>query len=310
MRHKEDKKRRSQRISTFRYSPPGMSIALPTDSDSVLGDWAREKEKPAEDRRHIKRRHLFEFSDLPWWPKVFRRILTDFLQTVYHLVRPFNRKLDLITAAVEASGSNRIVDLCSGSGGPWPGMVSEIEARTGKQYEVLLTDKYPDGNIGAQLKSAAGVRYVEEPVDALAVPKELTGTRTLFDAFHHFRPDKARMILRDAVSQQQPIVVFELMRRTIPDLIPMFFAWFHILLVTPFIRPFSLKRLFFTYVIPVAPFIIPFDGIVSTLRGYRAYELMEMATSLEGSEEYTWETGEYKKAGLFPVTYLVGIPKR
>ncbi len=310
MNPKKDKKQRSHRISAFRYSPPGIAIALPADEHALVGDWAQEKEKPSGVKKHIKRRHLFEFTDLAWWPKVFRRMPTDFLQTLIHLVRPFNRKLDLIAAAVEASGTNRVLDLCSGSGGPWRDLLADLEARTGKRYEVLLTDKYPDDNIGARMKGAAGVRYFEESIDAQAVPPELKGTRTIFDALHHFRPDKARMILRDAVSQRQPIVVFEVLRRTIPDLIPMCLGWIHTLLLTPFIRPFSFMRLLFTYVIPLAPFILPWDGIVSILRCYRADELMEMATSVEGSEGYTWETGEYKKAGLFPVTYLVGIPNK
>jgi hypothetical protein len=36
------------------------------------------------------------------------------------------------------------------------------------------------------------------PVDARRVPRELRGTRTLFTSFHHFSPDDARAVLRDA----------------------------------------------------------------------------------------------------------------
>ncbi|MBN1146729.1 MAG: hypothetical protein JXA78_05700 [Anaerolineales bacterium] len=30
----------------------------------------------------MKRIHLFEFTDLPWYPQIFRRIQTDYLQIV------------------------------------------------------------------------------------------------------------------------------------------------------------------------------------------------------------------------------------
>jgi len=34
---------------------------------------------------NMKRIHLFEFTDLPWYPDVFRRIQTDYLQFVASL---------------------------------------------------------------------------------------------------------------------------------------------------------------------------------------------------------------------------------
>jgi hypothetical protein len=38
------------------------------------------------------------------------------------------------------------------------------------------------------------------------------------------------------------------------------------LVLTPFIRPFSLKRMIFTYIIPINIITITFDGIVSVLK--------------------------------------------
>jgi len=51
--------------------------------------------------------------------------------------------------------------------------------------------------------------YLPEPVDVTGVPDELVGFRTLFSAFHHFRPEQARAILGDAVRKHQGIAIFE-----------------------------------------------------------------------------------------------------
>jgi len=41
----------------------------------------------------------------------------------------------------------------------------------------------------------------------MRVPDELTGFRTIFSAFHHFRPEEARAVVADAAHQRQGIAV-------------------------------------------------------------------------------------------------------
>jgi hypothetical protein len=61
--------------------------------------------------------------------------------------------------------------------------------------------------------------------------------------------------------------------------------------------------------IPVTPFVLFFDGLISCLRAYSMEELQEMTSGLE-SRGYRWEIGE-KIGGLLPVriTYLIGSPQ-
>jgi hypothetical protein len=257
----------------------------------------------------LPRIQAFEFTDLPWWPGFLRGLLTDFLQTYTRLVRPFHTKLDLILRATDAAGVDDIVDLCSGAGGPWLGLGDDIQSASGRRLRVLLTDRYPNRGLGQRFESVDGVSYHPESIDARSVPRELAGTRTIFDGFHHFPPDEARAILQDAVSQRQPIVVFEILRRTPGNLLTMTLAWIHALLLTPLVRPFSIVRLLLTYVIPLAPLLIAWDGSISTLRCYTPAELLAMARDTQGGKTYRWEAGEYQQAGMFPVTYLVGYPE-
>ena len=75
------------------------------------------------------------------------------------------------------------------------------------------------------------------------------------------------------------------------------------------IRPFRWSRLFYTYVLPIIPLVLLFDGLVSCLRTYQPRELRELIEGV-AAPEYRWETGEQSGtfAGL-PITYLVGYPR-
>src|SRR5439155_9133857 len=110
----------------------------------------------------------------------------------------------LLRRAIERTKARRIVDLCSGAGGPWSRLAGQVGV------PVLLTDLYPH---------RGGVRDLSlypESVDARKVPEQLDGFRTIFTAFHHFRPVEARAILEDAVRHHQGIGVFEVARRAPP----------------------------------------------------------------------------------------------
>jgi hypothetical protein len=77
-------------------------------------------------------------------------------------------------------------------------------------------------------------------------------------------------------------------------------------LLTPFMHPFRWSRLLWTYVIPVIPFLLWFDGIMSCLRSYSVPELEGLVAGLPRND-YEWKIGE-ERCGLVPiaVTYLIG----
>jgi hypothetical protein len=82
------------------------------------------------------------------------------------------------------------------------------------------------------------------------------------------------------------------------------------LVFTPFIRPFQWSRLLWTYLLPVIPFVLLFDGMVSCLRTYRPLELWQIIEKVVATE-YLWELGEHPGArGKMPITFLIGHPAR
>ena len=79
-----------------------------------------------------------------------------------------------------------------------------------------------------------------------------------------------------------------------------------ILLATPFIRPFRWSHLLWTYIVPVVPIFIAWDGFVSGLRLYSTQELQELVDGLR-SNDYVWGIG--RKPFPHAVTYLIGYPR-
>lgn len=253
----------------------------------------------------MQRHHLFEWEDLPWCPAPIRDGCTDYLRFMLHAGDSYAPIVPELTEALQQSRSPKIVDLCAGGGGPWPRLLPALRA-AGIESKVTLTDRYPNPTSSAALP---GVTYHTDSVDALAVPASLYGFRTLFSSFHHFTPDAGKALIQSAVEAGQPIGIFEATQRSPLCILLMLPTPLFALLATPFIRPFRLSRLLFTYVLPLIPFVILWDGLVSCFRTYTPDELKTMAASIPGSDRYIWEAGLAKGASPLPVTYLIGIPK-
>jgi len=175
---------------------------------------------------------------------------------------------------------------------------------------VCLTDKYPNREAFGRSSRPTdqAITYHPQPVDATRVPGELPGFRTMFTAFHHFRPDQACAVLADVVRQRQGIAVFEATDRSALALLLTLLVPLMVLFMTPFIRPFRWSRLLWTYLIPLMPIVTLFDGLVSCLRTYSVQELHDLTARLEPND-YHWEIGTVKgKTAPIPITYLIGVP--
>ena len=261
----------------------------------------------------MRRIHLFEFTDLPWYPQTFRRIQTDYLQFVATLGSGHKNLIPLFTKAMQHAGTTEIVDLCSGGTGPWMRLQEQFK-QAGLSVSVKLTDKYPNPEVVQKWAEAArqGIEYLAEPVDATKVPPHLKGMRTLFEGFHHFRFEQAQSILQDAVEKRVAIGIFEASLKPPLGLFLLLLAplmtLVSYLLMTPFITPRTLSRFFWTYLVPVVPLATCWDGIISLLRVYSPQDLKELTVPLE-CEGYIWEIGQASTGTpIFVFTYLLGYP--
>ena len=258
----------------------------------------------------MRRLHLLEIEDEPWCPRAIRDGATDWLHFLANAHKGFNVIAVKLREAMRRVGSDRIVDLCSGGGGPWQ-TLAPLLAQSGC-VTVQLTDFYPNraAHERVSVGSTGRVTYVSEPVNAMDVPSTFDGVRTMFNAFHQFRPHDARAILADAVMKRRAIVVVEGADHRLLGIVFILLMPLMMLALTPLIRPFRWSRLWLTYVLPAIPLLCLFDGIVSMLRIYNPDELREMVASIPDEQSFEWDIGTQPVHGSpIGLTYLVGVPR-
>jgi len=265
-----------------------------------------------------KRIHWVEFHELPWFPVNIRIYLTDMLAMfwTFGFVSSFHSLLmPYLKEAMKKMGTNEIVDLCSGTGGPLVKIQHDMHKYEQFDVKVTLTDLYPPtAEVQKEIaeKSHGTVQYHNAPVDATNVPKQLSnGFSTMFCSFHHMTETAAASILQDAVTKKRGIGIFEMQERSLfailmmPILLPG--AW----LLTLMMRPIKLDRLFWTYIIPIVPLMLMIDGITSCLRTYSPAELEGLIRNLKGYETYDWTIIQRRRFDIPPLraTILIGTPK-
>jgi len=254
------------------------------------------------------RLHLFELLDQEWYPAAMRDHCTNYLATISERMGIFDAAAPLLVRGLEAGGTDTVLDLGSGGGGPLPRLGGILAREHERKVRMVQTDLYPNAR-ARERALAAGAEYLQQPVDATKVSPEQRGMRTLFNALHHFRPEVARAVLSDAQARGVPIAVFEVVERSPKGVLATLLIPLMVLIFTPMIRPLTLPRLLLTYVVPLFPLVIFWDGLVSALRAHRPEELRRMTESLQ-REGYTWEVGQARTPGKPPVTYVLGLPTR
>lgn len=261
----------------------------------------------------MKRMQLFEFEDFPWFPNVLRQSLMLYLKMFHRIFNTAEYIAPRVAVALKAGNTNQIVDLCSGGGGPMVGVGRRLRDDYKLPVQIRLTDLYPSSAGAATIDDDARswTTYDMNSINAADVPKHLTGVRTMMCSFHHMPVTVAKGILRDAFSSKQPICIFELSTNNQPK-----WLWWTafpvgiilVLFLTPFVRPLTFSQLFFTYVIPVLPIVIAWDGATSNARTYTPDDFRELTADLQ-APDYKWEIQTFpvpKNPG--PMMIVLGLP--
>jgi hypothetical protein len=199
---------------------------------------------------------LGEIHDHPRFPTFLRDLVTDALESLWIFSNTYRSILPRLLNALDQAGTREVLDLCSGGGGPWAGLVKESQGDEGFNIGICLSDKYPN-RVAFERAHTTEHRIGFEPrsIDAMRVPDDLGGFRTIFFSFHHFDPDEARRVLGNAVESKQGIGIFEAARRAPRTMLTICCIPMMALLLAPSIRPFRWSRLFWTYLLPVVPFV-------------------------------------------------------
>ncbi len=260
----------------------------------------------------MRRFQFIEFEDFSWFPSKVREGITDYLRFFISLFRLYSPVPQALKDTLEITEEEEITDLCSGGGGEIINIVKELDKISEKKYKVTLTDKFPNIHSFKYIRKSSDYRFdfIESPIDALTVPNDVKGLKTIFSAFHHFDFETGKKVLQNAVDNNSPIAIFDAAERKWLYIWSVLFSTvFFMFLCTPFFKPFKLSRIIFTYLIPMIPVFGLWDGIISMLRIYTPKELMKMAKETN-SNHYKWKSGLLKNKIGTNVTYLIGYPEK
>lgn len=210
-----------------------------------------------------------------------------------------------------------IIDFCAGGGGPTPSIERVVNGHLRSldkaPVRFVLTDLHP--NIDAWDKVASKnplITYESEGVDASAAPEHLVrrdyGKKTLrlFNlAFHHFDDPLAKAILRDTVETSQGFAIFELQDRSFASALTNLVLGIGVILAAPLYawKWRSPAALIFSWLIPILPFVLVFDGYISSLRT-RTPEEVEVLLRSCGADSSEWEMRSGSERHLWPCGYL------
>jgi hypothetical protein len=212
---------------------------------------------------------------------------------------------EVLAALVRESGAPSILELAAGSAMPSVELSNELHRR-GQAIPYCVSDKYPDLEAFQHASNSAmgRIQFIDRPIDVLDVPQNLRGLRLMVTSFHHFRPEQAARLLRDAYEQRIPIAIFELTDRRFLKTLSMFPLGFLTMLIhlPAAIKIHSWRALLWLF---PAAFAFGWDGFMSCLRTYTVSELDSMTRTL--GEGYRW------RMGIIPtplpgvrITYLTG----
>jgi len=227
----------------------------------------------------VKLPHLFEFMDQPWLPDSLAATLREILSCGN--AAPFRRYYswvaDKAVEIVRRHGSRHIVELGAGTApitrelvrNPAVGDATLIvcDARPDRATYEALQKQYPD-KIAARLEPVDFSLPHQWPKDTLLI---LSGT------FHHI-PDKDRRKVLTALTDSADVVVIaEPLRKTLSSVAFVFLSIVPAILLPLWYirRPGRLRRVFWCWLLPVAPIMFWWDGLVSCIRMWRNREWLD-----------------------------------
>lgn len=256
----------------------------------------------------MQRIDLPEIEDQPWCPVLLRDAMTGYLQVVIEKARPYDLAAPVLASLLESTGSTEVVDIASGAGGPWRRLLPAAR-ELGASPTVTLTDLTPNHTAAAQIETESGLSYHPHSVSALDVPAELKGVRTMFTALHHFDRAEVERILRSAQEAGVGFAGFEVTHRSWRGVLVSLFIPLLVLVLMPLAKPRRVSVLLFTYLVPILPLMIWWDGTASTLRTHSATELRAIIEDI-AEPGYSWTIEEVPVSGApIPVLQIVGRPE-
>ena len=226
----------------------------------------------------MKRKQVPQFTNTNWFPAFLTRCIFEFMTWFVNKVNAAKPFVPVIEEGLKYADRLVVIDKKGGAG-----------------FETV------DPLIDEKIK-----RVFVNP-DHFKASEE--GLYLSVNSFHQFSVEKAKDILIHIAQKRQPIVVVEGNNDSLWQVFGMtIIVPLTVLLTAPFVKPFRLERIVFTYLIPLLPLVTFMDGFLALFKLYAPEDLDELTSSIE-SEGYHWRSGKLDNGRGGKIIYLIGYPE-
>lgn len=260
----------------------------------------------------MRRVHGIELHEQPWFPRVWRELFQLSLGRVVSLIGPFKGAIEPFRALCRTAKPTAILELASGSGelsvSFWKDVCAESEELD--SVPLILSDLFPNRDAYHRFVAAhpGRVECIDEPVDALDPPAGEDRVWMMLEGLHHFTPDELRTLFGKATERAAGFVAFETTQRSWKNIaLVLLTAPTTVFITSCLVRPFRWRNLLWGLLLPVVPFTMVFDGVMSNLRSYTHEELWDLVDS--AGEGFSWriEGIPAPGAGGLEITCIFGV---
>ena len=225
----------------------------------------------------MKRKQAPQITNANWFPDFLTRCVHEFMTWFVNKVNAAKPFMPVIEEGFQHA--NRIV---------------VIDKNCGAGFETV--DRLLDDEIKRGYVDAENFKASEE------------GVYLSVNSFHQFSVDEARDILKQISQNKQPVVIVEGNNDSLWQVFGMMvIVPLTVLLTAPFVKPFRFERIFFSYIIPVLPFVTFWDGFMALFKLYAPKDLDELTASIK-IEGYSWRSGKLDNGRAGKIIYLIGYP--
>ena len=223
----------------------------------------------------MKRKSVVQFSNSSWFPVVLKRCIYEFMTWFVGKVGAAKPFLPVVNEGLNYADKLVIIKKDVGAGF--------------ETLDPLIKDSIPR-------------TFVSE--DEI----ETKGLYIMVNSFHQEKPENAKEILRKVSDIKQPIVIVEGNNDSLWQVFGMtVIVPLTVILTAPFVNPFRVSRIIFTYLIPVLPLVTFIDGFLALFKLYAPKDLDELVSDLK-AEDYNWKSGKIDNGRGGKIIYLLGHP--
>jgi hypothetical protein len=214
--------------------------------------------------------HLFEFMDQDWVPASLRSTLREILECGN--ARPFRPYYqwvkDEVLRTAQHGGFRNIVELGAGTAPITRLLADEPGA---DQFRLIPCDRNPDCEAYRLLEQhhPGIVAPLYTPVD-FTEPRQWDPDTLLFlsATFHHVPVSDRAKVLTSLTSSSRPVMIFEPLRKSATSVAFVFGSVVPALVLPVWFlpRPGRFRRFLWCWLVPLAPLMFWWDGVVSCFR--------------------------------------------